>query len=164
MCGNYPKFNFQNTNFTQSFICNDKRLGLAKVPNHVDPRIYGGYIRFGLEAQNVPRTSPAEFLGRWTDNATGYYRYPPNDGAVNGSAQPFSIPENTYLDRIGQPGGMCSHHSDLLGTIAKLQELIYPRPLPCYQRHAIRITCDSAWLDRGRKLLRILRCKVLCVD
>ncbi|KAI4208451.1 MAG: hypothetical protein LQ349_009709, partial [Xanthoria aureola] len=68
-----------NTNDTgattgSAYICRDPRLGPTQLPT-VFPLLsfVSNYDRFG-------GLQPGEFLARWTDNATGNYRYPPQNG------------------------------------------------------------------------------------
>ncbi|KAL8992699.1 MAG: hypothetical protein Q9169_006901 [Polycauliona sp. 2 TL-2023] len=59
-----------------AYICRDPRLGPVQLPT-VFPLLsfVSDYDRFG-------GLQPGAFLARWTDNATGFYRYPPQNGFV----------------------------------------------------------------------------------
>ncbi|KAL8834019.1 MAG: hypothetical protein Q9176_007711 [Flavoplaca citrina] len=87
-----------------AYICRDARLGPIQLPT-VFPLLsfVSDYDRFG-------GLQPGEFLNRWTDNATGRYRYPPQNGFVlDLQGRPIlgnmSLLPGMQLDRFGSESG-----------------------------------------------------------
>ncbi|KAI4219972.1 MAG: hypothetical protein L6R36_007957 [Xanthoria steineri] len=98
-----------NTNDTgattgSAYICRDPRLGPVQLPT-VFPLLsfVSNYDRFG-------GLQPGEFLARWTDNATGNYRYPPQNGfQLDLGGRPIlgnmSLLPGMQVDRFGSEYG-----------------------------------------------------------
>ncbi|KAL8868145.1 MAG: hypothetical protein Q9174_005183 [Haloplaca sp. 1 TL-2023] len=87
-----------------AYICRDPRLGPIQLPT-VFPLLsfVSDYDRFGGQ-------QPGAFLARWTDSATGFFRYPPENGFVlDLQGRPIlgnmSLLEGMQVDRFGSEYG-----------------------------------------------------------
>jgi hypothetical protein len=122
-CGrrNTPRY-CTNTNHTpalsQTYLCGDSRLGPTRLPVHSDDLTVApvlatalyGYDRFG-------GLCPGEFLDKWIDEESGWWRYPSEngfltvgegegEGAAGGPIQGnVTLAEETLLDRFGSEWG-----------------------------------------------------------
>ena len=103
-CPHYCTNTAFNASLAEWYVCGDDRLGPVRLPSRLPlGGLFDTYDRFG-------GLCPGEFLQKWFDTTTGYYRYPTANGfQVDTAGSPIkgnvTLPVGLLIDRFGSEYG-----------------------------------------------------------